>query len=103
LYLTLKNIKIEGERDNVEEDLEDERSPEVPDGRPNAADRLFVSEANEEVIKAVGSRIKDDIIWIFSNCLPRTLGKTNLTYMLYLKCLPTLQLINCHLIHSLIH
>jgi len=69
-------MKIEGKPDSVAEDLERERSPEVPNGRPKETDRLFVSEAVERVIEDVGSRIKDDTIWqIFSNCLPSTLGK----------------------------
>lgn len=51
---------------------------EVPDARPEAEDRLFISETVEAVILDVGSRIKDDAIrTIFSNCLPSTLGNTS--------------------------
>jgi len=53
------------------------RQSEVPNGRPDAKDRLFVSPRVEAVIADVGSRIKDDTIrTIFSNCLPSTIGKS---------------------------
>lgn len=45
--------------------------------RPKFADRKFVSEAVEQLIKKVKAVIKDDeIAWLFENCYPNTLDTT---------------------------
>ena len=45
--------------------------------RPDPAGRCFASDAVEDVIRDVASRVADaELAWLFSNCFPNTLDTT---------------------------
>lgn len=49
----------------------------LPDGRPPADKRKFVSQAVEDLLVDYGKKMKDqDLKTIFNNCLPNTLDTT---------------------------